>query len=867
MPPCSHFQWLRIREDHTSFVVQYGNRLNNIANALPSPSTQYPSIVLFIGKTLKNKVLRALYPQNEVSTCRKFGLANICIDPTTANDEHPVLLAESVPDYTQAKPRGKQTCHDTSYHHVSWPSVECNGSQRQQFIDHVQARLLSLFTDVLCLFAQDYGGLDAVAETLITWASIGAASSLEHPIRPRLLIVTNISGNNFASEALRLHLKVLSHPGFSDSFSSLNVINVLGASGHTPRGHFSALEQVLKEEIRLQRAARVNTHTLFSMVHIAAFFDLAIQNFAKSPLSIFSFMHASRDDFKVSPNFPQHLRSFMSELADKKLSGHFAWEFIASAIILDAFPPDMHMFNPSEVFRVLYREALCADIEASMISMFSQMKNGSQSSSSIRQQNLKKNSAQCGVINLGLFGKNWTPDQCLTFFRKFAKIIFASKAKARFSIWSWISLCSWVSWIMRISGGRYDADILEKFLQVAYGTTPMFHTARPSGMKYAVTATTLSDATLCLISNYHTKGKPASNLRYKHLPPTSDKGEILIWEAARCTTAAPTIFKPKRLRSFGTFQDGGLRNNNPVRPGLHLVSRNGENGDCDIVLSIGNGFEQKPLSPVASNFRNLFLDGALNRLYRASMESLSLNGQNSWEDHWHGLDEETKTNHFRLNLPLQGKEPGIDDINSMDSLYQNTMSHQGDMIEIVRAFKGVTFFFELDRTLVDDGPFYICYGSILSRSPDSPAFIRRLILDYPYAQFFNHGTSLGYISNNDICKLCGLYTKLVAFQVRHSSDKADIYLRFNRLNHRRISGFPNPIDWFIKRQNLNAKFGSPNHQSTLTGARQSDCSCRLQRRRDIPISLAESRKRPHVVRTPARSKKIRLQETNYEDTQ
>lgn len=147
---------------------------------------------------------------------------------------------------------------------------------------------------------------------------------------------------------------------------------------------------------------------------------------------------------------------------------------------------------------------------------------------------------------MGLFGKNWTPDQCLTFFRKFAKIIFASKAKARFSIWSWISLCSWVSWIMRISGGRYDADILEKFLQEAYGTTPMFHTARPSGMKYAVTATTLSDATLCLISNYHTEGKPTSNLGkfaypccsiidnisgYKHLPPTSDKGEILIWEA------------------------------------------------------------------------------------------------------------------------------------------------------------------------------------------------------------------------------------------------------------------------------------------------------------------------------------------------
>jgi hypothetical protein len=78
------------------------------------------------------------------------------------------------------------------------------------------------------------------------------------------------------------------------------------------------------------------------MVHIAAFFDLALENFARLPPSTFSFIHASRDDFKVSPSFPEHLRSLMRVLAEKKLPGQYAWEFIASAIILDAFPPDMH---------------------------------------------------------------------------------------------------------------------------------------------------------------------------------------------------------------------------------------------------------------------------------------------------------------------------------------------------------------------------------------------------------------------------------------------------------------------------------------------------------------------------------------------
>ncbi|KFZ04602.1 hypothetical protein V502_10028 [Pseudogymnoascus sp. VKM F-4520 (FW-2644)] len=340
MAPCTHVQWLTVRQDETNFELQYGNRLHNITKCLPQPFTQYPSVVLFIGNSMKSKALRALYPQSAISTCRKFGIANICIDSTTENEEHPVLLAESVSDYAQAKARGKQTCHETSNHPVPWPGLEI--PKRQKFIDHVQARLLSLFTDVMCLFAQDYGGLDAVADTLMTWATIGTASSLPRAVRPRLLIVANISGNNFVSEALRFRLKVLSHSGFSESFSSINVVNVLGASGHTSRGHFSALGQVLKEEILLQRVERVNAHTLFSMVHIAAFFDLALQNFATSPLSAFSYIRASREYFKVSPNFAHHLSSFMSVFADNKLPDHIAWEFIASVIILDAFPPDMH---------------------------------------------------------------------------------------------------------------------------------------------------------------------------------------------------------------------------------------------------------------------------------------------------------------------------------------------------------------------------------------------------------------------------------------------------------------------------------------------------------------------------------------------
>ena len=180
---------------------------------------------------------------------------------------------------------------------------------------------------------------------------------------------------------------------------------------------------------------------------------------------------------------------------------------------------------------------------------------------------------------------------------------------------------------------------------------------------------------------------------------------------------------------------------------------------------------------------------------------------------------------------------------------------------IARAFLAVSFFFELDGPLLRDGPFYICYGSILSRSPDSRALVARLSTSYPYAQFSNNGVSLGFISNDDICKLCGRYGKLVAFQVRHSSDRADIHLVFNRLFCRNISGLPQPIGWFVERQKLHARFGQPNHKSIFARSRQLDCDCQLQRHREIPACSTNNRKRRLAVRTRARSKRLRLQDT------
>ena len=63
-----------------------------------------------------------------------------------------------------------------------------------------------------------------------------------------------------------------------------------------------------------------------------------------------------------------------------------------------------------------------------------------------------------------------------------------------------------LSWL---ADGRHDATVLEDILKEVYGTTRrLFDVASHfSGVKVAVTATTINDARLCLFSNYNDVGR------------------------------------------------------------------------------------------------------------------------------------------------------------------------------------------------------------------------------------------------------------------------------------------------------------------------------------------------------------------------
>ena len=341
MASCVHQQWLRLDQDGNGFQLQYGNRLGHIALSLPRPAKQYPTLILFLGRQFKTRALKAIFPGNGVSNCRRPGIANVSPDSSTVDDDYPLLLADCTSEHTQPDSSRGGSCHETTTHPIAWPD-DGRPLTRQDVTDCIQARLLSLFTGVVCIFAQDYSGLDGVAEKLAAWTSTGSASSLPASTCPRLVVVANIPGPRFRSEALCFRLRVLADSKFPRSFSSLQVVNIPGPNRTPSREHLSGLGVILTEEAAAARLERISTHTLFSMTHVAAFFDVALRGFAASPWHTFDFIRCTREDNPVHPSFQRHLTSLMTISSEHQLPGSALWEFIASAIIMDAFPPDMH---------------------------------------------------------------------------------------------------------------------------------------------------------------------------------------------------------------------------------------------------------------------------------------------------------------------------------------------------------------------------------------------------------------------------------------------------------------------------------------------------------------------------------------------
>ncbi|KAH0566425.1 hypothetical protein GP486_000173 [Trichoglossum hirsutum] len=127
--------------------------------------------------------------------------------------------------------------------------------------------------------------------------------------------------------------------------------------------HRPLKERLLNDSDQV-RAQRIEKKTLFSACHMTAFFKQACIHFAQTLKEPLNLVRASRLGNPVSGDLEGHLINFLKGLRSPTELMDFGAPMIASAFLLDNYPPNMHTFASAEVFQVLYQD-VCSRVSRS----------------------------------------------------------------------------------------------------------------------------------------------------------------------------------------------------------------------------------------------------------------------------------------------------------------------------------------------------------------------------------------------------------------------------------------------------------------------------------------------------------------------
>ncbi|KAL9129889.1 MAG: hypothetical protein Q9217_001789 [Psora testacea] len=336
MARCEHVAWLRLSEEKENTIYDEA-RLGRVLADLISPEIQQPSLLLFVGGKTKDVALRVLFSDNNIPRARGEGLTNLRVDNSTVRSNHPIFFADTNLHYLPEAEIPPLACHVSKAH----PLRRADDSESSLF-DLIHARLFGLFSDVICVFAEDFHSLDDVVFCLKRWAAAGwEASNKSSPLRPRVIIVLERSSASVTYntlemlelEDLRFNLR---QQDLIQFFSAIVLFRLPDDRMSCLARHRALKELVLRhaDEMRqLRRALR----QLFSAAHLSYFFQHAI----------------TKLDWDQAPNLmelgcerPLHNLWEHAERFLQITGGGADWEkammLLASGLLMNAYPPRMH---------------------------------------------------------------------------------------------------------------------------------------------------------------------------------------------------------------------------------------------------------------------------------------------------------------------------------------------------------------------------------------------------------------------------------------------------------------------------------------------------------------------------------------------
>ncbi|KAL4734131.1 acyl transferase/acyl hydrolase/lysophospholipase [Aspergillus similis] len=777
---CSHNSWLELYNSNGASHVAYGSRLKQLTRELPQPSSVFPQLVFLMGRRQKDRALRQLCRSKYHK--REKGIS-------LRSDNQTVFTLESCPD-------------------------------KNLFPDVILTKLLFLFTDVVCIFADNVGGLDSVCQLLETWRKIRTASGLPAAVRPRIIIIkSHINPDNT-----------------SLVFNNLEIF-CLPPDGHSPNALFRGLGRELTYQLQNARAVHEQHNSMFNTTHLNGFFELALRHIPHLPQP-FDFVVSARQSWPLDGALVYHISRFTSAANKARLPYKGIASHIASAILMDAYPWGMHCqleFSPVTVFHSLYQRPCITALRTCYTELFQVMVTDAAPAHHIHRQNIAryqgywipvkdpKHLQGCGhmicnacytMVECILCGKSsqlvvrlkppTAAPQILSIngggprgviplenLEILQEIVGPELAVPDFfdlymgtSSGGIISLTLAILW-MSIADSKslfkelarkvfsknlrkhfltawltdeaYDSSAFDDTLKAHFGSTRRLFNKPVSNISSRKVAVTVSSIK---------GGEPCISANYK------GGGRRMEKEVARATAAAPSYFSTATFFKLGTFQDGGISGHNcPIKLAMLENKRIWRTvPEPDVVLSLGTGYETSGQNRHVTRFRNFLVDRFVPRCFRSAMESTV--GQKIWSLFESKIPKESRWRYFWFNPSFTTPLPPMGNTDSSRALLTSCL------------------YFQLEAEPEYQAGQYLCVGTIQTRAP-AHLLIQRLLMESEELSFYKDNLNLGLsLGPDNICKIC---------------DQVTLSLRVGR-HSCPLSNFPNSMQWFVEEQMLSCPF-------------------------------------------------------------
>jgi hypothetical protein len=331
--------WLDLVPEATGWSLVDTGRLERLVEGLGHPETQYPSLIWFAGNGNRIKALQALFPHNNITRRGPTGLAQLHISTETANTENPVLFAETdlFNGYGERKPNiSDWSMERFQRYHIPQKGSRSTADTRR----HVITNVLFAFTQVLCFFVDAPAEMQDVLDMLEGPHHKITIGSRSAPVFTRGIIVLTCSEkpeeHNTMGEKLR-------HFSNTDTHLQVSILDLRDRHILSLKAAFEPLQRVVLDQLQITRTELIEQGLSFSSPQLCTLWNRTIELKIGSPGNLaLNCLQVARESHKMNLVSAEHLVHFLSHAKDLGCTAEDTHVFVASALVMNAYPPRMH---------------------------------------------------------------------------------------------------------------------------------------------------------------------------------------------------------------------------------------------------------------------------------------------------------------------------------------------------------------------------------------------------------------------------------------------------------------------------------------------------------------------------------------------